>query len=175
MTLMTGSAPPPHRAAGRVSLHTLVARYGTQAEAAKNWGVSQSAVSRLLRGERGSRNSDALRAIAKVEGLDASLISMGQSELRLHDTTRDGGRFVFSIDDPAYMLEQLAGWFGDLPRETRMHRQVLRACMRAIFDESFDSIHSPPADWQRTMDHLHGSSSVVRFDRGRTDRGRSGT
>jgi hypothetical protein len=39
-----------------------------------------------------------------------------------------------------------------------MRRQVVRSVMRALFDESFDSVHAPSSDWLRTMQAVDGGS-----------------
>jgi transcriptional regulator with XRE-family HTH domain len=141
---------------GRVTLRELVARHRTQAEAAKAWGVSQPAISRLMRGERGSGNSDSLRSIAECEGVDISQIVLDRPDLQIYKSgVTAGQRFVYEPTDPGFMLEQLEDWFADFPGETRLRRQAVRAVMRTLFDESFDAIHPPTAEWDAVMQHLY--------------------
>jgi len=141
-----------------IPFEALVKKYHTQTKAAKTWGVSQSAVSLLLNGQRGSGESDALRTIAKAEGISTERIILpAPRRLQVAEGADDSlERFVYDIDDPHRMLKQVQHWFSDLPSETRMKRQVVRAVMRTLFDESFDAVHPPSRHWRTVMHNAEG-------------------
>jgi hypothetical protein len=142
----------------QIALKSLVDRYRTQTKAALAWGLSQSTVSLLLNGQRGSGASEALRVIAKAEGIATENILLPPPRrLQVIERTDDGqARFVYDLQDPHRMLKQLQHWFSDLPSETRMPRQVVKAVMRVLFDESFSTIHPPSREWGIVMQNAEG-------------------
>ncbi len=143
-----------------IFLHDLVKKHGNQSKAAVSWGVSQSAVSRLLNGKRGRKDSDVLRAIARAEGIVEEQIRVWPHLRALDHAPAGVDRFVYDVDDPHHMLKQVQHWFADLPAETRMQRQVVKAVMRALFDESFGAVHGPSREWRVVMQRVDGLEHV---------------
>ena len=157
------------RLAGRVAstnsqipLETLVRKHQTQTRAGEVWGVSQSAISRLLSGNRGGRGGEALKAIAAAEGIPAETILLAPARrLHLVEELQDASHcFEYDVEDPHGMLKQVQHWFCRLPTETRMKRQVVRAVMRALFDESFDAVHPPTREWRAVMQNAEGREEL---------------
>jgi hypothetical protein len=150
------AAPSP----SSVTLGDLVKRHGTQTRAARAWGVSQSAISRLLSGARGGGDSEVLRAISEVEGIPIEQIELPVARklglVRNRGHQEVGNRFRYNKDEPIQMLHQVQNWFADLPAERGIGRRVLRAVMRTLLDETFDEIHKPSRSWRLVMDHVEG-------------------
>ncbi|SRR6266851_86333 len=148
-------------------------KYGTQTAAAKAWDVSQGAISLLINGKRGTERSRTLAKIAAAERISIQELSTaaGGPQLKRVRTEEDESpRFVYDVDDPHHMLKQVQSWFADLPAGARMTRQVVKAVMRALLDESFDfEIHRPTRTWQPVMDSAEGWPLRVK-SRGRSNR-----
>src|SRR6266581_1151961 len=151
-------------AAARVTSENLrrliQAKYGTQTAASKAWEVSQGAISLLINGKRGTGRSQTLARIAAAEGISTHELSKAGDgpQLKRVRTDEDGSpRFVYEVNDPHHMLKQVESWFADLPAGSRMTRQVVKAVMRTLLDESFDfEIHRPSGAWQPVMDSAEG-------------------
>lgn len=135
-------------------------KYGTQTAAGKAWHVSQAAISLLINGKRGTGRSQTLARIAAAEGISIQELSTAADGLqltRVRTGEKGSARFVYDVDDPHHMLKQVQSWFADLPAGQRMTRQVVKAVMRTLLDESFDfEIHSPSGAWQPVMDSAEG-------------------
>ena len=155
------------------NLRRLIAKHGTQTAAAKAWDVSQAAISLLINGKRGTGRSQTLAKIAAAEGvsIQALLRTADGPQLKRVRTDEDGSpRFVYDVNDPHHMLKQVQNWFADLPGGSSMTRQVVKAVMRTLLDESFDfEIHRPSGAWQPVMDAAEGWSLRVR-SKGRRSR-----
>jgi len=140
--------------------HLIRTKYRTQTAAGRAWGVSQSAISLLINGKRGTGRSEALQKIAAAEGLSLKELLTAThrphlAEVRIREAASP--RFVYDVDDPHRMLKQVQSWFADLPAGPRMSRQVVKAVMRTLLDESFDfEIHRPSAEWQPVMEYTEG-------------------
>ena len=128
-------------------------RYRSQAAAAAAWGMNDSTLSRILRGERSPDRW--LRTIAKKEGLTQE--HLHSPALILARSSDPAKRFRFSVSDPEQMLAQLDEWFTDLPTEGPTRQRVVRAVMRVLLDESFQAgVHRPPDSWRFVMNRLEG-------------------
>ncbi len=143
-----------------VRLQDIVDRkYTTQRAAAQAWNIAQSELSRLLSGERGKRSAlNLVRTIAKTEGIPMEELWLPEPKL---EGVRTGDelaptRFIYDLENPHEMLFQLENWFSDLPHESRMQRQVVKAVMRALLDESFLGPQKPSRQWRLAMDRVEG-------------------
>ncbi len=135
---------------------------GNRTAAANAWGLKQPHLSRLLNGNRGLRRPsdetfEAVRKIAEATGRsDTEFWTKQPAIVAVPSGDADAPRFVYDPDQAHSMLMQIENWFADLPRDARMHKQVVRAVMRTLFDESFLSHQRPSREWRITMDRLEG-------------------
>jgi len=140
-------------------------KYGSGTAAAQAWGISPSQVSRLCSGERGKRpRLDVLKRIAEVEGipLDELRMPRGANLVRRRTESESQVRFAYDLDKPHEMLLQVQNWFADvLPDTPRVRRQVVKAVMRTLVDETFGGPHRPSRQWQITMDQVEGWPRVT--------------
>jgi len=134
-------------------------KYSTQRSAAQAWSITQSELSRLLSGGRGKRSSlNLVRTIAQAEGIPIEELWLSEPKLEQLRSGEESGpaRFIYDLEDPYEMLFQLENWFSDLPHESRMRRQVVKAVMRALLDESFLGPQKPSRQWRLAMDRVEG-------------------
>ncbi len=155
------------------NVRRLIRKHGTQTAAAKAWEVSQAAISLLINGKRGTGRSQTLARIAVAEGISIEELATAADRphlTRVRTEEEQSARFVYDVDDPHHMLKQVQNWFADLPAGQKMTRQVVKAVMRALLDESFDfEIHRPSGAWQPVMDSAEGWPLKVK-SKGRRNR-----
>lgn len=143
---------------------------GNVSAAAGSWGLEQSHLCRVLKGERSLKPS-AIRRIAKKEHVHAATLieaGPGPAHLKVLPTDANGTRFQYDVSDPARMLMQLQNWFAEVPNKAGMKTGVVKAVMRALFDNSFDEVHTATSEWRAVMDHMDGWTVSIAQERRRS-------
>src|SRR2546429_3714223 len=110
---------------------------GNVSAAAKAWGLQQSHLCRVLKGERRLR-AGVIQQIAKKERVRAQTLLEPRRRkpvLAVLGTDKGSvGRLAYDVNDPAGMLVQVQSWVAVVPNKAGMGSHVIRETMGTMFD-----------------------------------------